>query len=264
MNVHAEFLPCTGAHAGAATDLVLLHGWGSHGGIWADVLPALRARHHVTVIDLPGFGFSQPPRGGWSLESLAASVFDAAPPRAAWIGWSLGGMVATCLAINEPARVRGLAVVGANLSFVQRTGWPSSMPVAELEAFAADCARDPEVALARFQSLQCAGASNARDVLRRLRGIAAERPAPSRDALLGGLDVLRDADLRAAATGIACPALWLFGGKDALVPPAAAAAIARRVPGARTAVLPDAAHVPFLLVPDAFLAVLRPFLDSLA
>ena len=43
---------------GSGPDLVLLHGWGMHGGVWGDFALRLAERYRVHVIDLPGHGFS--------------------------------------------------------------------------------------------------------------------------------------------------------------------------------------------------------------
>ncbi len=43
---------------GEGRDLVLLHGWAMHGGIFTDLLPELKQHHRVHVIDLPGHGQS--------------------------------------------------------------------------------------------------------------------------------------------------------------------------------------------------------------
>lgn len=245
MNCQAEFHPCTGARPGAARHLVLLPGWGMHGGVFVDLLPALCERFHVSVIDLPGFGDNAGVDGGGSLESLAAAVADAAPLQASWLGWSLGGMVAACVAANEPQRVQALVAVASNLSFVQRPGWQHAMPAETFAAFERDVAGDAAGALGRFLALQCQGAAGGRDDLRRLRDVAGARPVPARAALLDGLAVLRDADLRRAGGELACPSLWLYGEHDALVPAGVADSVSRRVARSRVAVLPGASHLPF-------------------
>ena len=43
---------------GDGPDLVLLHGWGMHGGVWDELVPRLAARFRVHVPDLPGHGRS--------------------------------------------------------------------------------------------------------------------------------------------------------------------------------------------------------------
>ena len=39
---------------GSGPDLVLLHGWGMHGGLWSDWADELGEWFRVTVVDLPG------------------------------------------------------------------------------------------------------------------------------------------------------------------------------------------------------------------
>lgn len=259
MNCDVDFLPCTGARPGAAAHLVMLPGWAMPGATFAGLLPVLREHFHLTVIDLPGSGANAGVPVGGSLEAMASTVADAAPLHASWIGWSLGGMVAACVAANEPQRVQSLVAIGTNLTFVQRAGWQAAMPAATFDAFERDVAGDSDAALQRFLGLQCQGAAAARDDLRLLRELVATQPHAPRAALLDGLAVLRDADLRHIAADIRCPSLWIYGERDALVPAAAAEAVARRVSGAQTAVLPGVAHAPFFSGSDSLRACLARF-----
>jgi len=55
---------------GQGTDLVLVHGWGMHSGIWEDVIEALVDDYRVTYLDLPGYGYSRSATSDYSLESL--------------------------------------------------------------------------------------------------------------------------------------------------------------------------------------------------
>ena len=74
---------------GSGPDVVLLHGWGMHSGVWEDVVENLLDHYRVTLIDLPGHGYSRAVGAGHTLSELAAAVLAVAPPRAAWVGWSL-------------------------------------------------------------------------------------------------------------------------------------------------------------------------------
>ncbi|MFP5440615.1 MAG: alpha/beta fold hydrolase [Gammaproteobacteria bacterium] len=259
MNCDVEFLPCSGARPGAAGHLVMLPGWAMPGAAFAGLLPVLREHFHLTVIDLPGSAANAGVPVGGSLEAMASTIADAAPLHASWIGWSLGGMVAACIAANEPQRVQSLVTIGANLTFVQRAGWQAAMPEATFDAFERDVAADSVAALQRFLGLQCQGAVGARDDLRLLRELVAQRPQAPRAALLDGLAVLRSADLRHVAADIRCPSLWIYGERDALVPAAAAEGVARRIAGAQATVLPGIAHVPFFSGSDALRACLGRF-----
>ena len=90
------------AVTGQGPDLVLLHGWGMHGGIWDGVCAQLAQRFRLHAVDLPGYGASahQEP---YTLAALALAVAQVMPQRAHVGGWSLGGQVAMRLALDFPA-----------------------------------------------------------------------------------------------------------------------------------------------------------------
>ena len=87
---------------GQGPDVVLVHGWAQHGGIWTDVARALSAEFRVTVPDLPGHGRSRDflPRA-FTADALAEEVRRVLPGPATWVGWSLGGFVALA-AVQSP------------------------------------------------------------------------------------------------------------------------------------------------------------------
>ncbi|TCO80128.1 carboxylesterase BioH (pimeloyl-CoA synthesis) [Plasticicumulans lactativorans] len=243
-------------HYGAGPDLVLLHGWGMHAGVWEDVIEGLVDDWRVTVLDLPGHGRSRGlPLG--DLATLAATVAAHAPRHASWIGWSLGGLVAQRIALDHPARVRRLVLVGANACFGARPDWPHGMAAETLEQFAANLAQDYRATLKRFIALEVLDSDNAAEQLRRLREIVFEHGAPDPAALADGLAILGAADLRHEWPRLALPVRLLAGRRDKLVPAAAAAALAQLAPDARAHVFERAGHAPFFSHPEAFLAALR-------
>jgi pimeloyl-[acyl-carrier protein] methyl ester esterase len=244
---------------GTGPDLVMIHGWGLHGGIWETLLPKLAPHFRVTVVDLPGHGYSAW-LGQAGLPDFAEAVLASAPPRAAWLGWSLGGLVALEAALLRPERVGSLLLLASTPSFVRRDGWPSAMLPALLDTFAGELETDFERTLNRFLALQVHGSRNAGEVLRQLRSGMLRRGRPEPAALRAGLGILRDTDLRAASTGIGLPALVLAGERDTLVPVAAATAAAALLPQSRLQVIAGAGHAPFLAAPGEIAAAIREFL----
>jgi pimeloyl-ACP methyl ester carboxylesterase len=101
---------------GNGQDLVLLHGWGMHGGIWDGVAPQLAQRFRLHRIDLPGHGFSSA-LPLHSLEKLTASIASYVPANSIVCGWSLGGQIALTLARRWPERVRQLVLVATTPCF---------------------------------------------------------------------------------------------------------------------------------------------------
>ena len=54
--------------------VVLLHGWGDDSRTFAKLQAKLTAQYQVLVLDLPGFGGTQPPQEVWGLDDYAAFV----------------------------------------------------------------------------------------------------------------------------------------------------------------------------------------------
>lgn len=242
--------------AGRGPDLLLLHGWGLHGGVWSPLLPALVDRFRVHVVDLPGHGRSTA-SGLWELPALADRLLDLVPARSLWIGWSLGALVALTGARRRPDRVGGLILVGATPRFVSDPTWPCAVASEVLEAFAASLERDCRSTINRFLSLQLGTGEAERAVLRRLRAEAFRFGEPDSAALRVGLDVLRKTDLRAELPRIETPARIVQGERDRLAPPAAGAYLARNLRCAGHHRFLRAGHAPFLSNPEAFVQLCR-------
>jgi pimeloyl-[acyl-carrier protein] methyl ester esterase len=248
---------------GHGRDIVLVHGWGMHSGVWEDVIESLVDDYRITVMDLPGHGYSRQARAaGHSLAALTRMVAANAPAKAIWIGWSLGGMIAQRLAVDAPERVGKLVLVGSSPSFVRRPGWPHAMAFQTLHQFAEDLKNDYRATLKRFLALEVHGSEHAREQLRLLHRILFQHGEPDAEALQDGLRILESDDLRHALATTACPTLLLLGQRDNLVPVSAGPAIQNLLPHARLHVFPGAGHAPFFSQFAEFIRCLREFIDG--
>jgi pimeloyl-[acyl-carrier protein] methyl ester esterase len=246
---------------GAGAPLVLVHGWGMHGGVFAPLVERLAASHALYVVDLPGHGSSRDSTVPMTLAAVVDALTEVVPP-AAWLGWSLGGLFALHATARRPARVHALAMLSATPRFVAGTDWPHGVDAAVFRGFAQDLAQDYRGTLQRFIALETIGAAQARDTLRQLQAALFARGEPTPTALHAGLDLLAGSDLREALPGLAVPSLWLGGRRDRLVAPAALEAAAALAPGARVELLAHAAHAPFLTDPDAVAGTLATWLAT--
>jgi pimeloyl-[acyl-carrier protein] methyl ester esterase len=245
--------------SGEGPPVVLLHGWGLHGGIFAPLVAELAAHFHLIVPDLPGFGRSarSPARG--TLADLQDAVAAIAPRDAVWIGWSLGALVA--LEAARAGLTGRLVLTGATPCFVQRDGWAHGMPRAVLEALGRDLETDFRATLLRFLSLNAGDGPEARIVLRELRARIFDHGEPDAASLRAGLAILGDTDLRGALGEVAAPALVIHGERDRLAHPLAARALASALPDATLMMLPDAGHAPFLSHPREFAKAVAEFAE---
>jgi len=104
---------------GKGPDLVLLHGNGTMIEDWevSGLLDALAKTHRVIAFDRPGFGHSDRPRSVIWTPTAQAALFAKAFARLGIekplvVGHSFGTMVAVALALNHPAKVSALALMG--------------------------------------------------------------------------------------------------------------------------------------------------------
>lgn len=230
---------------GHGPDLVLLHGWGMHGGIWDALREPLAARFRLHVVDLPGYGASAH-RDPYTLAELARAVARAMPQTAHVCGWSLGGQVALRLALDFPERIDKLVLIATTPCFRQRADWPHGMDDATMNEFARSLEQDYAGTLKRFLSLQARSGDDAREVIALLRASLFARGEPSPEALRAGLAILRDLDLRGEVSRIAQSALVIHGERDTLTPPAAGKWLAQALGHAESCLVPGSAHAPFL------------------
>jgi pimeloyl-[acyl-carrier protein] methyl ester esterase len=246
---------------GQGRPLILLHGWGMHGGVWRDVVPPLAAHFTVHCVDLPGHGFS-PAMNGSTLDSIVSILTGRFDAPATVCGWSLGGQIALRWAERAPEEVARLILVSSTPSFVNRDDWPFGIAHETLQQFSASLEQDYKTTLRRFLALQLRGSHNERELLQILREHLFSRSDPDLASLRWGLNILRDTDLRAALPAIAQPALVIAGGRDKLTPPEASARMAQALPHARLEEIGEAAHAPFLSHPEIFTARLTEFLHE--
>lgn len=222
--------------------LVLLHGWGMHGGVFAPLAAALRELGwEVLTPDLAGHGLRAADDFA-DLDALCEAVAEDLPPRCILGGWSLGGLVALRLAHTLAARIEGLLLLHTTPCFQSTEDWPHGMDRSTLQAFSEALAQSPRASFERFLALQAQGDAAPRDTLRWLREVVAAGGIPSTAALAAGLRVLATADLRRSVTGLRQPCLIVGGAGDGLTPPGASQWLAAGLPSARLALLAGAGH----------------------
>jgi pimeloyl-ACP methyl ester carboxylesterase len=97
--------------------VVLLHGFGDTGDMWAPLAADLARDHTVVVPDLRGMGLSSHPAGGYDKKTQAADIRSVLAAlgieRSAVVGHDIGTMVAYAYAARYPDNTEKLVVMDA-------------------------------------------------------------------------------------------------------------------------------------------------------
>lgn len=253
MSAHVEII-------GQGQPLVLLHGWGMHSGVWQPLIKKLSAQYMLYLVDLPGMGNSRPIEP-YHLHALADEVAQVIPGVSDVLGWSLGGLVAQRIALNQPDRIRRLVLVGSTPCFVNKAGWDAGINPNNFETFAGNVNSDYKATILQFLTLQCMKADDARSTLKQLRASFETRPTPTQTTLQRALQILLDADLRDEVANIRKPTLLIHGDRDTLAPVQAAHWMMQQLPHGFLRVMSGSAHAPFLSHSEQFIAALNQFLE---
>lgn len=244
---------------GAGPDLVLIHGWGMNSAVFHGVAALLQEHFCVHLVDLPGYGFSEPVPVP-TLDIWLERLLWALPEKMHVLGWSLGGQLAMLLAQRAPERVQSLMTLCSSPHFVAEGEWPGTRAEV-LAAFAQQLELGSHKTVERFLAIQAMGSVSARDDVRSMKAALLQRPEPDVAALRFGLQLLRDLDLRELLSSLSLPCLHLFGRLDGLVPKAVMACW----PNAQASLhcFDSSAHAPFLTEPLALSEQIRDFISGL-
>lgn len=230
---------------GQGSDVVMVHGWSMHSGIWDDFAAGLGAKHRVTCLDLPGHGYS-PMIDNFSLDGVSRELLANAPQRAVWIGWSLGASVVLQMASAYPERVDRLVLIAGSPKFVRGNGWTCGIQESVLDEMGAALNKECDHVWKRFLFLMTLYADHPIGILKDLRDRLQGPPSCDVRALRTGLDILRNADLRQLMSQLTQSVLIIMGGRDPLIPVEAGDAMRMLGRQRQLRVIDAAGHMPFL------------------
>jgi 3-oxoadipate enol-lactonase len=226
---------------GRGDPLILIHGLADDHRAWRHALPALMLRHRILMYDLRGHGGTSLGGPDGTLGQLGtdlASFMDATEVDVAHIaGFSLGGTIAMRMAIDHPARVRGLVLV-ATSSRVGRTA--ADWYRLRVEMVERD---DPELRETLDRDAADVYAESASELpdglLIRRQSTADPRGYGNACAAMAALNAAPlDPELRR----ISAPTLIVASDLDRHCPPKAAEIIAAGIKGSRLEVIRGAGH----------------------
>ncbi|MGH2840916.1 MAG: alpha/beta fold hydrolase [Solirubrobacteraceae bacterium] len=241
---------------GAGPDVLLVHGLGGAKSSFFDIAGTLAERYRVHALDLPGFGESSKPllasySAGYFADTVRETMDALGIQSAHVVGNSMGGRVAVELALREPQRVAGLALLCPSVAFIKRSYHPFVRllrPELALlphhftrkavenhfwSLFADRDQIDPSVAdlvVDEFQRIYSSAGARAA-FLASARNIYLDEP-------------FGDGGFYPRLSELEVPSLWVWGSHDTVIPPAFKRHVEQWLPGAEQIVLDGCGHVP--------------------
>lgn len=249
-----------------AIPVVLIHGWGLNSGVWQPLLELFakqeNSKFQLLTIDLPGFGNNascniEP----YDLVTICQHLKQTIKQPAIYIGWSLGGLIATEMALKYPEQVLGLITVASSPYFVEeKDSWPGIKDNI-LNSFHQQLSQDTEKTIKGFLKIQAMGSPHIRQDLKQITQLVMAHALPTKQTLSDSLALLSECDLRENLADIKQPFLRLYGHNDSLVPKAAIKQIKNLAPTSDDFLFENASHAPFISHLDDFYKVLSQWLN---
>jgi pimeloyl-ACP methyl ester carboxylesterase len=257
---------------GEGEPLLLLHGRGGAGALFAPLFAPLAAQRRVIALDLPGWGLSDKPpfTGRDTRDALrvwmggALALLDALGlDQVDLFGHSMGGLTALCLALDHPARVSRLILadsggLGRFTPFdIRLFFWlmPERLfPLLGQRFMAWVLAQDDP----RYRTLRDETFAFTWAVANQPEVIPSGGRAFNRWINLAGVHF----DLFDRLRELEQPTLMLWGERDRITPYADALKARRRIAHGRLVALTHCGHSPFAERPDDFARVINVWLNG--
>lgn len=251
-------------HKGAATPIVLIHGWAMSSRLWAGTIEALHAAGHgVIAIDHRGCGQSDRDFDDMSIAALASDVEGIVRQETSrpvvLNGWSLGGAVAAEAARRLGDRVAGLVLTcGASPRYTKTADFPFGGDRADLAASAAALAADRAGFFKGIAQAVCV-----RDVSPETVDWMWGTFIDSGPNVIRSLLDLADIDQRALLAALDAPLLSIIGGADLILDPQIGLQAAKCARRGTTVTFDGCGHAPFIEDAPKYIATLRDFMAAL-
>jgi 3-oxoadipate enol-lactonase len=244
---------------GSGPPVVLVHAIGCDHRMWDDLRARLAPAFRVISVDVRGHGASPVVPRPYTLAGLAddvAAVLDRLGiAKASWVGLSMGGMIGQAFALRHPARIDRLVLANTTSTYGPdgRAMWQARARMVQEGGLAAI----REMVATRYfsEDFRARQPKEVDDVMARFLLTPAE-------GYLGCCDAIAELDFSGDLPRIRARTLVIAGEADAGTPPAMAQAIAAKLPGARMAVIPGAAHLAAVEKPEAFGGLVLEFLQA--
>ena len=244
---------------GQGKDLVLIHGWGMHSGIWEPIIDKFSNEYTLHLVDIPGMGKSHV-IDPYDLNHVVEVISESLPTSFDILGWSLGGLITLKMSLMYPEKIHRMVLVGGTPCFINQIDWSHGVDIRDFNDFANKLFKNYKSTMINFYTLQLMHSKNSKLLIKKLKQIDEAENPPDVKSLQLGLDILLKNDLRDDINKIDHQTLLIVGDMDRLTPKSASMWLESHMKKGQLKVIEGASHIPFLSHPDEFFRHLDRFL----
>lgn len=225
--------------------------------MWNDQVDRLKDRFRILRYDNRGHGATPVTDGPYTIGLLAEDLLGLLDvlgiEKMSYCGLSKGGMIGQWLGINASHRLDKLVVSNTASYFPNKEMWRDRIGMATTDGI-------PAIAEASISRWFTPGYLERTDTKPTVDFVRAFILETTKDGYLSSSVAIRDMDFRDELKQIDVPTLVIIGEKDPATIPEYGELIAASIPGAKTFVVPDAAHLSNIEQPDIYTKALVDFL----
>jgi len=259
--------------------VLLVHGTGSWGSIWAPTATALAEQgYRVIALDLPPFGFSEKQknldyRAVTQRKRIQAVIDELAIEEITLVGHSFGARPTVEVALQKPEQVRALILVDAALGLTEDPNKKPPMAISIVNNFRplrsglvastitnkwftrkllASFIHDPNDATTEIVSM-LQEPSSQKGTTRAVTDWLPSLLAPTKDELASDTEQYKAIDF---------PVHIIWGDLDTVTPPDQAKHLQELIPDATLTLMQDVGHIPYIEDETSFLTILTDLLSK--
>lgn len=240
-------------------NLVILNGWGINSEIWFFIVQKLSIYFKLHLIDFPGIGINKKIYPN-TIQKIIEILNLYMPQNSIYLGWSLGGLIATYFTLLYPNKTLGLIHVNSSPCFIKHKKWPG-INKNNLYDIYHNLSNKYYETINNFLFSQIPKEKqNSKDLEILKKKIFQEDHIPSQEILKKGLEILLTLDLRSQISQIKVPFLRIYGSLDTLVPKKISSLIDHMCPNSNSIIIEKAGHIPFISHKKEFCFILLEYL----
>jgi 3-oxoadipate enol-lactonase len=227
--------------------------------MWDGEIAAHKDKYRILVYDTRGHGESGAPKGPYTLDLLADDLQGLLKhlkiEKPHYVGLSMGGMIGQTAALKYPGIFRTMTLCDTTSRYPAEAQamWQDRIRNAESKGMA------PLVQGTVERWFTEAFRKNSKDKVARVAALIEKTPVAG---YAGCCAALPKINVTARLKEIKTPTLVICGNEDPATPPSMAREIQENIPGAKLALIPQAAHLSNVEQPEAFNRALADFLSS--